>query len=76
MYEVLYLKFSPHTFSVTVKFGACCMTVQWGEFRINETMLFYILRYFIDIFCDACYKYALFFMRRKCQLDCMVSTLS
>ena len=77
MYEVLYLKFSPHTFSVTVKFGACCMTVQWGEFRINKTILLYILRYFIDIFCrDACCKYASFFMRKKCQLDCMVSSLS
>ena len=77
MYEVLYLKFSPHTFSVTVKFGACCMTVQWGEFRINKIILLYILRYFIDIFCrDACYKYASFFMRKKCQLHCMVSILS
>ena len=77
MYEVLYLKFSPHTFSVTVKFGACCMKVQWGEFRINKTILLYILRYFIDIFCrGACFEYASFFMRKKCQLDCMVSTLS
>ena len=85
--EIVYLTLPPHIFSNQVQFGACCITVQWrqvqeknkecsyifsGTFLVvfvvfhNKICVFYHVRTILD----------LFFVRRKCQLDCMPDLLS
>ena len=41
---------SLYFFSVSLKFGACYITGQWGEFKIKKRMLLYISKYFFVAF--------------------------
>ena len=52
--------FITYIFSLSLKFGACYMTVQWSEFRVkNVTIYFHI--YFFVIFHELCFYHFITF---------------
>ena len=76
--EVIHLTFPPHVFSDLIKFGTCYIMGQWGQVQkeIKDVSIFFqklFLLFFIIIYVFIM-MYILnlaYFMRRKCQLDCM-----
>lgn len=76
--EVIHLTVPPHVFSDLIKFGACYITCQWGQVQneIKDVIIYFqkLFLLFFIIICCTIMMYFLklaYFMRKKCQLDCM-----